>query len=83
MVIYMITLAICDDEAGMAEILADLLSEYFSENEVDFRIKTFADGNSLLESSSEFDLIFLDIRMPPPDGMETARLLRCVLGARF
>lgn len=76
MVIYMITLAICDDEAGMAEILADLLSEYFSGNEVDFRIKTFADGNSLLESSSEFDLIFLDIRMPPPDGMETARLLR-------
>lgn len=72
----MLTLAVCDDETRMAKALAGLASEYLSEKGMAFEIEIFADGHSLLERGAAFDLIFLDVRMPPPDGMETARLLR-------
>lgn len=61
----------------MAEELAVCLSEYMNEKQLtDYHISTFSDGGSLLENGCDFDLIFLDIQMKQPDGMETARLLR-------
>lgn len=72
----MLTLAVCDDEARMAKALAGLVSEYLAEKGLDFKLEAFADGRALLESAAVFDVVFLDVRMPPPDGMETARLLR-------
>jgi len=39
-------------------------------------VDCFPSGYALLRSSDEFDVIFLDIQMEQPDGMETARLLR-------
>ena len=39
-------------------------------------INIFSNGRALLEDSAGFDVIFLDIQMEQPDGMETARLLR-------
>lgn len=71
--------AVCDDEAEMAEELAEKLSDFFSANDIESRITKFSSGTSLLESigdCSDFDVIFLDIKMKSPDGMETARELR-------
>lgn len=73
----MIKFAVCDDEPVMARELANRLSDYFEEKGLsDFCAECFSSGEALLEGSCNFDLIFLDIQMQKPDGMETARLLR-------
>lgn len=73
----MLKFAICDDESWMRKELLDGLAEYMKEKRLgSYRADCFPDGRSLLESDCDFDLIFLDIQMEKPDGMETARLLR-------
>lgn len=73
----MIKFAICDDEPMMAQELTGLLADYMGENSpLPFSVCSFPSGRALLESGGCFDVIFLDIQMEHPDGMETARLLR-------
>ncbi len=61
----------------MAQEISDLLSEYMEKKHiVSYCIHSFLNGRSLLESGCDFDLIFLDIQMEQPDGMETAKMLR-------
>lgn len=73
----MIKIAVCDDEPVMARELSNRLSDYFNAKGLSaFCVETFSSGGLLLESGCDFDLIFLDIQMQKPDGMETARLLR-------
>ena len=71
--------AVCDDEAEMAEELAEKLSGFFAANNMGADIVKFSSGISLLENvgeSPDYDVIFLDIKMKAPDGMDTARELR-------
>lgn len=73
----MLKFAICDDEPFMAEEISDRLSKYMGEKSItSYCVSSFPDGRALLESTCDFDLIFLDIQMDRPDGMETARTLR-------
>lgn len=73
----MIKFAICDDEPAMARELASYLARYLEEHEVTAcSVSSFSSGRALLEAADGFDVIFLDIQMEEPDGMETARLLR-------
>lgn len=73
----MIKVAICDDEPHMAQEISDHLLTYMEERRMSaYSVSCFSNGRSLLESDCNFDLIFLDIQMEQPDGMETARLLR-------
>ncbi len=73
----MITFAICDDEPRTARELAGCLTDYMEEHSTAAcTVSSFSGGRALLESGSGFDVVFLDIRMEQPDGMETARLLR-------
>ena len=75
-VVSMIKFAICDDEPLMAQELTDYLARYMEEKQITaYSVSCFSNGRALLESGG-FDMIFLDIRMEQPDGMETARLLR-------
>ena len=71
----MIKFAICDDEPQMAQEIADQLAGYMKETG-GYPVECFSSGYALLKSPDEFDVIFLDIQMERPDGMETARLLR-------
>ena len=71
----MIKFAICDDEPQMAQEIADQLAGYMKETG-GYSVECFSSGYALLKSPDEFDVIFLDIQMERPDGMETARLLR-------
>ena len=70
----MINIAICDDEPSMVSELEARTKRFFAETD----IAKFYDGSSLLQSctAEDYDIIFLDIRMNAPDGMETARRLR-------
>ncbi len=73
----MMKIAICDDEPFMVKEISAHLSRYMKEKHIDsYCINHFLDGSSLLESRHNFDLIFLDIQMAPPDGMKIARELR-------
>jgi len=77
MVKRMIRIAICDDEPVMAQEISDLLSKYMKAKCLaPYGVRHFSNGRSLLESGCDFDLIFLDIQMDGPDGMETAKMLR-------
>jgi len=73
----MIRFAICDDEPLMAREISDQLSKYMDElQSVDYQVSSFSNGCALLEKGGGFDVIFLDIQMEQPDGLETAKLLR-------
>lgn len=72
----MIKFAICDDEPQMAQEIANQLASYMKETDIDYSVDCFSSGYALLKSSDEFSIVFLDIQMERPDGMETARLLR-------
>lgn len=73
----MIKFAVCDDEPLTVREIADRLAGFMEEHSIsDYSVSSFSNGHALLDSGGGFDLIFLDIRMGQPDGMETARLLR-------
>ncbi len=73
----MLKFAICDDEPHMAQEIAGHLADYMNEKQIGlYSAGSFSSGLSLLESGCDFDVIFLDIQMEQPDGMETARMLR-------
>lgn len=73
----MLEIAICDDEPVMRKEISGYLREYMAKRpDIPYRISGFESGKRLLESGQEFDLIFLDIQMEQPDGMEKARRLR-------
>ncbi|MCI8669669.1 MAG: response regulator transcription factor [Lachnospiraceae bacterium] len=67
-----INIVICDDENAIHEEVWKLLEEY--ENKENFRYDLFDcySGKELLELSTEYKIILLDIDMPEMDGIQTA-----------
>ncbi len=73
----MLHFAVCDDEPYMLDRLSAQISECLAELGCrDFRLARFSSGQALLEAGERFDLVFLDVQMDPPDGLETAKALR-------
>nr|WP_243411647.1 LytTR family DNA-binding domain-containing protein [Pseudoflavonifractor capillosus] len=68
-------IAICDDEKTDVDVLVHALKEYGVPG---MKLSTFLDSKSLLECAqkNQYDLVILDIQMPPPDGYEAAVRLR-------
>lgn len=73
-----ILVAVCDDEPYMAEHLAEQVSAFFACENLPAHISRFPNGKLLLSSreAMQADILFLDIQMPRPDGMEIAQELR-------
>jgi len=73
----MLRIAVCDDEPYMLDELSARISDCLEvAGRPDCRLGRFSGGQALLDSGERFDLIFLDIQMAPPDGLETAAALR-------
>lgn len=73
----MITVAICDDSKAMVEAVKVSLEEYAKERDRDLRIFTFYSGDELVENySCNYDILFLDIKMPGIDGIQAAEKIR-------
>lgn len=74
-----IRIAIVEDEDYQAQTLQRYLERFSSENRVDFTIRRFAEAVSLLDNySPDYDLIYMDIRMPYMNGMDAAHRLRAL-----
>lgn len=72
----MLLLAVCDDVpiecAGIAKQVENILTQ----SGIDFTLKKFFSGQELLLSKENFDIIFLDIKMPEISGMDLAKKIR-------
>lgn len=70
-------IALVEDQEKDAELARSCLARFAGEQNVQFNISRFANGELFLENyRSLYDIIFMDIRLPGIDGMETARRLR-------
>ncbi|WP_312650247.1 LytR/AlgR family response regulator transcription factor [Aminipila sp.] len=71
-------IAICDDEVNFQKILGDKLEEYYGMLEVE--IEVFSSGMDFMDRFKkyplEFQMIFMDIEMPGPNGIETSKQIR-------
>lgn len=72
----MISIGICDDEAYMLDMLSEKISAFFKRETIEIKILTFQSGKALLSCKEKLDIIFLDIQMGEPDGMDAAKELR-------
>ena len=69
-------IAVCDDEMYFRKAICETISSYYQT--LDVLCLPFENGAALInafEKGNRFDAVFLDIEMPPPDGMETAKRL--------
>lgn len=72
----MLSCAVCDDEPHMLHAVSAGLEAYLKGRGLAYEIFRFGSGKALLNSGRTFDLLLLDVQMGPPDGLETARLMR-------
>lgn len=65
-------IGLCDDEVVLRKQIVKLIRKFDTTALID----EYPDGTELLRSKKEYDVIFLDIEMPGPNGMDTAEKLR-------
>lgn len=65
-------IGVCDDQKEIREMIADKVRKLYPAED----IRAYRSGQEVLNAVLLPDILFLDIQMPEPDGMETARRLR-------
>ena len=69
--------AIVEDELSAAQELEQCLNQFEEGKDISFSITRFPDGGLFLRQyQTQYDVIFMDIRMPGTDGMTAAQKLR-------
>lgn len=73
----MLRIAVVDDDRKVTEKVSEYIHSFCSQNGHHVLVTEFSDGSCLLENyTSEYDIIFLDIKMKHMDGVETAEQIR-------
>lgn len=72
----MLKVAVCDDEDYIVDLIEEYVLRFGKENNMDFKIYKFYEGEALIKSEMRFDLVFLDIMMNQLDGIETGKILK-------
>ena len=73
----MVKIAIVEDDAKAAQLLASYLTRFSGEQGAAFEVAQYRDAVSFLEGyRSAFDVVFMDIELPHMNGMDAARRLR-------
>lgn len=73
----MVRIAIVEDELKYSCALEDYINRYSNEKNLLTKIKVYSNAVALLENyTAEYDIIFMDIRMPYMNGMDAAYKLR-------
>lgn len=73
----MIRIAVIEDEPADQAQIASCLKRYEEEYSQPFSVHAFLDPSKFLSSHrTDYDLIFMDIEMPPYNGIDIARQLR-------
>jgi DNA-binding LytR/AlgR family response regulator len=67
-----LAIAICDDEINICGHIERLIKKHSEDCHADI----FISGESLLTAQREYDIYFIDIKMPGINGMETAEKIR-------
>lgn len=78
-VVYVIRIAIVDDEEAICEQIERLLQQCSEEMRINLQIEIFYSGESLiseLKKNQKFDLIFLDIELYQYNGIDVGRFIR-------
>lgn len=68
--------AVCDDEKIFHKEITSLLRKFQKARGIDIFIDYFENGDTLLSSKYEYDVIFMDYQMEKINGIETAEKLR-------
>lgn len=68
--------AVCDDEKVFHREITSLLRRFQKARGIDIFIDYFENGDMLLRSKQEYDVIFMDYQMEKMNGIETASKLR-------
>lgn len=68
-------IALCDDDQSQIDSLQAFLALYQTTRGLTFSITPFISGEALLNSSEQFQIIFMDIYMDGLSGTETIRRL--------
>ena len=71
-------IAIVDDDAQDTNRLAAFLAEWSEEHHLDFSVTVFHKSSDFLKAfeTARYSLVFMDIYMGPPSGIDTALKLR-------
>lgn len=72
----MIKIAIVEDQKQDCEVLTQLLYAYSEEYSVKMDIMAYSAGEVLLDSTENYDIIFMDIQMEHMNGIETSAEIR-------
>lgn len=72
----MLKIAVCDDDTKILQSVDTILSDYFKMNNIEYLLDKYNDGNDLLASAENFDIIFLDIEMEHSNGIDIAEHIR-------
>lgn len=76
----MLKIGICDDEKNVCDYIEKRVNTYLAKIDEEADIEVFYDSAPLIDSCrekpSDFDIIFLDIKMKTVNGVECAKLLR-------
>lgn len=77
LVMYMLKIAICEDEIPQKNYLCQVVEAYFKKNAIEYKIYAYDNGKDLLLEKIFFNFIFLDIDMPELNGIDLAKKIRC------